>query len=122
MRQAVHARRYGRSRAMKKSSKRSVDLPKNCKDLHDLLVRGNELRRRVVELRHGPIPPISRRVQIPSRVTVQQLAAIAGRDPALIVADLLGFGTLALSLERQVEFEPAAMILLTYGIEAEKVG
>jgi len=29
---------------------------------------------------------------------------------------------LALGLERPVEFEQAAMVLLTYGIEAEKTG
>src|SRR3982751_5955935 len=103
---------------MKRSSKRSIDLPKGCKDLHDVLERDKELRRRVVELRHGPIPPISRRVQIPSRMTIQELATMAQREPALIVADLLRFGTLALGLDRQVAFEPAAMVLLTYGIEA----
>ncbi len=107
---------------MNKRRKRSIDLPKGCKDLHDVLEREKRLRLRVVELQHGPIPPISRQVQLPATVTVRDLAAIVERDPPVIIADLLGFGTLALGLERPVEFEQAAMVLLTYGIEAEKTG
>jgi hypothetical protein len=38
----------------------------------------------------------------------------------VVISDLLGFGTLALGVDRQVEFERAAMVLLTYGIEAQK--
>jgi len=105
---------------LKKSNKRNIDLPKGCKDLHDVLVREKRARLREVELRHGSIPPISRQVQLPAAVTVRELATIAQREPTLVIADLLGFGTMALGLDRQVGFERAAMVLLTYGIEAER--
>jgi len=105
---------------MKKTSKRSIDLPKGCKDLHDVLESGKRARLRDVELRHGSIPPILRHVQLPATLTVGELATIAEREPALVIADLLGFGTMALGADRKVGFEQAAMVLLTYGIDAEK--
>ena len=85
-----------------------------------MLEREKRVRLRAVELRYGPIPPISRHVQLPATVTLRELATIAQREPAVVISDLLGFGTLALGVDRQVEFERAAMVLLTYGIEAQK--
>ncbi len=105
---------------MTKRNRRSIDLPKGCKDLHDVLEREKRARQREAELLYGPLPPISRRVQLPATVTVQQIAAVVGREPALIIADLLSFGVLAAGVDRPVGFERAATLLLAYGIEAEK--
>src|SRR5712671_5535447 len=103
---------------MKKSNNRSIDLPKGAKDLYEVLECQKRARLREVELRHGPIPPISRHVQLPAAVTVRELATIAEREPPVIIKDLLVFGTLALGLDRPIPFERAATVLLSYGIEA----
>src|SRR3954468_10659870 len=105
---------------MRKSKKRSIDLPKGCKDFYDLLEREKRTRFQEVQLRCGPIPPISRHVQLPSRVTVRELAEIAGRQPVQIIADLLKSATWVGGFDRPLGFERAATLLLTYGIEAQK--
>jgi hypothetical protein len=105
---------------MSKFNKRSIDLPKGCKELYDVLEHEKQARLREAELRHGPLPPISRRVQLPATVTVQELAKVAEREPLVIIADLLKFSVMAMGLDRPVGFERAATLLLTYGIEAQK--
>src|SRR4051812_24952557 len=103
-----------------KKNKRSIDLPKGCKDLNDVLEGEKRARFQEVQLRCGPIPPISRQVQLSGSVTVRELADIAGRQPVQIIADLLKITTWVGGFDRPVGFERAATLLLTYGIEAQK--
>jgi hypothetical protein len=72
-------------------SKRDYLLPKGCKDLADTLV-----------------------ITLPKQVTVVQLAALLGKKPVQLIADLYRLGVFA-SAEQAVNFETASEVAQKYG-------
>jgi hypothetical protein len=77
-------------------TKRDYLLPKGCKDLADALV-----------------------VNIAKEPTVLELAALLGKKPAILVADLFQFGVFA-SAQQGLSFEIASKVAEKYGYVARQ--
>ena len=88
-------------------SKRDCSLPPGCKDLIDVLrlESGEHAEANVIEFR--------------SLITVKHLAALLGRKPMQIIADLLGMKVLA-NVNQLVTFEVAARVAGKYGFIAKR--
>ena len=88
-------------------SKRDCSLPPGCKDLMDVL-----------RLESDPHPE-TKVVELGSPVTVKGLAALLGRTPFQIIADLLELKVMA-NADQSLTFEVAARAATKYGLVAKR--
>lgn len=119
-------------------TKRGYLLPEGCKDLIDVLKRkqkpaqcllplvpkqGAKLPKgywRVVKPRKRPhpLPPVKGEIIVPDQTSVSQLAALLGRKPFMIVADLIEMGVYA-SVWQLLDFETISRVARKYGFVAK---
>ena len=118
-------------------SKRDCSLPPGCKDLIDVLRLQKrkptkadlvEIRLHAMGKKSGMLPPKAEAKQTPSfaaiielkdPVTVKDLAALLGRKPFEIVADLIDLKLMA-TVDQSVTFEVAARVAAKYGYIAKR--
>jgi hypothetical protein len=67
--------------------------------------------------RSVPEPPITRRIALPEKVSVQFLAKTSGQT-IYVVAALMSRLRIFVSVQRSMDFDDAAKILRKFGIEA----
>jgi hypothetical protein len=89
-------------------NKRDCNLPAGCKDLADAIKHDEESALQPAN------PPITRQVFLPEKVSVKYLAEISGAGIFAISMHA------SVSINRSVNFEEAAKIMLKYGIEAKR--
>jgi hypothetical protein len=93
-------------------SKRDYLLPAGCKDLTDAINREGESFPLPT-----PDPPITRRITLPEKVSVQFLAETSGKS-IYVVAALMSRLRIFVSVQRSMDFDDAAKVLRKFGIEA----
>ena len=118
-------------------SKRDCSLPPGCKDLMDVLRLQKrkptkadlvEIKLHAMVKKSGMLPPKAEAKQTPSfaaiieindPVTVRDLAALLGRKPFEIIADLIDITGMA-AVGQPVTFEVAAEVAVKYGYIAKR--
>ena len=93
-------------------TKRDYLLPAGCKDLADAVRCEGESYFRSV-----PDPPITRRITLPEKVSVQFITKTSGQT-IYVVAALMSRLRIFVSVQRSVDSDDAAKILRKFGIEA----
>jgi Translation initiation factor IF-2, N-terminal region len=111
--------------------KRGYLLPEGCKDLIDVLKLKphlppggwfdlSELKPQLLKPPQSfPLPPITGEIIIPEGTSVLQLAALLGRKPFRIVADLMDIGVFA-NVNQLLDFETISKVARKYGYTVRK--
>jgi hypothetical protein len=95
-------------------SKRGYLLPAGCKDITDVIKRGEECVSRPVA-----DPPVTLWISLPEKVSVRFLAEISGQSLCAIQAMMYQL-RICVGVNRSLDFDDAAKILRKYGIGAER--
>jgi len=100
--------------------KRGYLLPKGCKDLSDL-AKSKAERTPMTPQPPAPasLPPITGEMVVPSKMTVEELAAALSQKPFQVIADLMEIGVFA-TIKQQIDFECISSVVRKYGYVAKR--
>ena len=100
--------------------KRGYLLPDGCKDLFDAL----KLKARSASGRSLPPPALLSvampEVEVPDKLSVEQLARLLGEKPVEIVFDLIKLGIYT-TVKEELDFVTISRVMRQYGFNAKKI-